>query len=185
MSTPITKNGITFLLERKETAGRQGTDGTAYWDLPSGAKLAGLTDEERKLFIACAGEQAGALAAAMDRIISAYTTLLGREKVLEYIEARLTVAMRSSQLDQGKDAYSMDEKFSRAVDYIAADFGRNRTGGISALTTKLSVAQQITRLQGELIAKYQSMVAAPAADRDAIQQQIDAIMQQIAQAQSR
>lgn len=165
----IEKNGLTFRLVREETKGktrtvkdettgveREETITTCYWNIPSGAKLAGLNDDDIKVLASEseAPEIKARQNTLLGRIFDAYSSLLGRDKAIDYIAARLDSAMRTAQLEAGKDNWTMDEKLKKAVSYIMeSDFGRNRQGGIGALAARAAAAENFSRQQTALLQK--------------------------------
>lgn len=156
----IEKNGFSFELRRDETKAKAGKEATCYWNLPTLATLAALTDMERAT-LANAGSTAEQTAPLYERMIASAGKLIGVDKIVEYIESKIDVVMRNAQLDAGKDVWSMDEKHKKAVAFIVdGDFGRNRQGGIGALAANLAATKQISALQAEIIAKFQGVMAA-------------------------
>lgn len=176
-NTKIEKNGLTFDLVRDETKAKEGRENVSFWNLPSGATLAVLNDEEKKAMIT-GDETSTEYKAAATKVIDTYIRLLGHSKVIDYIVARVDATMRSAQLEQGKDNWTMEQKLERARDYILkSDFGRNRQGGISALANKLESAKVLSSVQADLITRYQALTLAKTdADKANIQAEILVLM---------
>lgn len=149
----VEKNGLKFSLVRDETKAKAGKEAVCFYNVPAGSVLAGLTDDEKKLVVAAAEAEklSAEQTSAFGKILKSYETLLGVDKCVEFIAARLDVAMRAAQLESGKDTLTMETKLSKALDYIVkGDFGRNRQGGIAGMATKLANAQGLAKRQNQL-----------------------------------
>lgn len=133
----LTYKEVPIKLTRSETAGKGGKAGVAYWRLDLGQ------------YVAAPGQQ--------DTLCNTLDKLFTREGWLDLLQAKLDVNLKNSQLDTGKDTFTMEQKAQYAKDYINADFGKAaRVGETAKLVNALQASNNAkTAMLGKIMALWE------------------------------
>lgn len=118
----ITHNDIAVIIKRTETERvKAGKEAIAYWTV----ELAQFEDKATK-------DKDGKDIPAEPLVVwTTCDTLIGHDMMLSKLQSKLNQDLRASQMEEGKDVYTMDEKFTHLEAYIKGGFGSERTGGVT------------------------------------------------------
>jgi hypothetical protein len=177
MKDSFTHNGITATLTRTETEPKKGKDGkpgtpVAYWHLDV-AQFAPVIPDNIK----GASEQVrnAWLAQNRSKVWEAVCALFTDAEATKMLQSRLDVALKSAQMKQGDDVYTMEEKLTFAVESITSPNKRSSksplelandrfTAGVKALDkTAPDYATKFAALMAEFQARCTEIAQAAVA----------------------
>jgi len=119
MTAPVIKTDtvvreIPVVISRTEAAKREGKDGIAYWEINFSQFNVLLPDGKIDY----------------DATLLRIGKLYGSARLIDdIISSKVNANLKASQLDAGKDKFTMTEKADYALKYIDADFGATSRGG--------------------------------------------------------